>query len=164
MYTARVRSVVEYAVQVYGCVINGVQGKALEDVQAHALQVVMGAECSSYSRNLATLELETLAERRENLMLKFAIKCFKSKQHSWWFTPSPSLTALARLAHPSPPRFSVPPACTTRQEKSPFQTYARLLNTLTDSEWEALGLPDPVLRQFRTNSQIQFNCNNRSGF
>ena len=90
VYVARVRTVVEYGAQVYGCVINATQSEELEQLQAKCLQIALGASSRSYAKNLATLGLETLENRRQDLLKSFAISCFRAPEHRWWFTPHPN--------------------------------------------------------------------------
>ena len=89
LYIARVRSTLEYGAQVYHNVINGVQSEELESVQLKCLQIVRGRTSESYARNLCVLELQTLEDRRKELVKTFAIACYRSDEHRWWFTPHP---------------------------------------------------------------------------
>ena len=68
LHIARVRSTIEYAVQVYGTVINLSQADEIESVQRRCLQIVLGSESKSYERNLTTLSLSSLADRRQFLV------------------------------------------------------------------------------------------------
>ena len=77
LYTSRVRSTVEYSCQVYGGLLSAAQSKVIDDVQVRCCQIILGQRSASYSKNLATLELERLDVRRTHLMSKFAV--------SWWF-------------------------------------------------------------------------------
>ena len=60
------------------------------------LQVVLGAQSSSYSANLKRLSLDRLSDRRSDLILKFAISTFKNPKHRSWYTPSPHLNLLGK--------------------------------------------------------------------
>ena len=72
-YLVRIRPIIEYSAQVYGACINGLKAKELEQLQAHALMIIMGCSSKSYEKNMIALGLESLGERRENLMMKFAV-------------------------------------------------------------------------------------------
>ena len=85
IYVARVRSTLEYGSQVFDCVLNGSQAEELEAVQQRCLQIVMGSSSGSYRSNLSSLGLVSLAERRSQLVKQFAINCFRSPIHRWWF-------------------------------------------------------------------------------
>ena len=91
LYIARVRGTLEYGAQVFGTVLNASQSDELEAVQVKSLQIVLGSASSSYARNLEALGMVTLAERRLELIKSFAISCYKSVEHRWWFTPQPLL-------------------------------------------------------------------------
>ena len=86
-------------------------------------------------------------------MLRFAISCFKSEAHRWWFTPSPPPIRPTREARP---RFIVTPGKSARHEKTPFQTYTRLLNALSEEEWTSHNLPPlgSVSVPRKSNSQL----------
>ena len=90
LYVARVRSTLEDGAQVYECLINESQAEEIECVQRNSLQLIMGSNSGSYSANLAALGLSTLSERRKKLVKMFAIKCYRSPLHRWWFSPHPS--------------------------------------------------------------------------
>ena len=115
------------------------------------LQIVRGRNSESYSRNLAALDLVTLAERRNELILSFAISCFRSEHHRWWFVPHPPLPLNTRVA---PPRFLVPYSKRDRDEKRPIITYTEMLNGLSDSQWKELKLPPPTEVAVRSNVQL----------
>ena len=103
--------------QVIGPLLNEAQSHAMEDIQVKSLQIVLGARSMSYARNLAALGLESLATRRAILVKTFAIQCFKSTEHRWWFKPHPPLPLNTRL---KPPRFEVPLSKKDRDLKRPI--------------------------------------------
>ena len=80
-YCMRVRTILEYAVPVWGGLLNGQQALALEEVQRLACLVMLGGQASSYAQNLSKLELPRLSTRREELTRNFAIGCYKSSKH-----------------------------------------------------------------------------------
>ena len=104
----------------------------------------MGASATSHARNLASLNIETLQNRREGHALDFAIKCLLSKRHSFWFEPTPNSTANTRYKKP---RYLVPKFSTLRAESSPITYYSTLLNNLTEEEFNKLckNAPPPLL-------------------
>ena len=131
--------------------MNGAQSKEFEDCQRHALQVVLGAQSSSYSANLKRLSLDRLSDRRSDLILKFAISTFKNPKHRSWYTPSPP----PELTRQIPPRLIVPQLRTEYSENSmPLTTYTRVLNGLTETEWEDYGLPPVNTCHPKPNVQI----------
>ena len=64
VYITRVRSTVEYAAQVYHSLLNELQSSEIEDIQRASLQIILGTESQSYEKNLSTLGLSSLSERR----------------------------------------------------------------------------------------------------
>ena len=140
LYIARVRSCVEFGAQVYGAVVNISQSDTIEAVQSKALQIVLGSASRSYAKNLATLGLETLENRRQDLLKSFAISCFRAPEHRWWFTPHPPLPLPTRQVVP---RFLVPSCKKDRDEKRPIVVYSQMLNLLSEEEWRKLKLPHP---------------------
>ena len=88
-YCVRVRSILEYAAPIWGGLLNGLQVFALEEVQRLACLVILGGQASSYIQNLVKLQLPKLSIRREEITREFAVKCYKSNLHRWWFKPPP---------------------------------------------------------------------------
>ena len=74
-------------------------------------------------------------------MKKFAVSCYSSPIHSWWFSSHPPPAPTART---EAPRFTIPAMKRERQEKRPFVYLARLLNSMTGEEWENYGLDPKV--------------------
>ena len=102
LYLARVCSTLEYSAQVYSPLLNASQEKEIEAVQWKCMQIILEASSTSYRENLCNLGLVV---QREELVRSFAISCFRSTEHRWWFTPHPPLPLNTRLV---PPRFLVP--------------------------------------------------------
>ena len=119
LYIAIVRSTMEYGAAVFNPLLNGSQTEELESVQRRCLQIVLGSESRGYESNLAKLGLTTLAERRNELVRSFAISCYRSPNHRWWFNPHPALPLGTRYR---PPRFLVPKCKLQRDHKDLLQT------------------------------------------
>ena len=152
VYIARVRGVVEYGAQVYGCCLNKGQSQVLESIQARCLQIVLGKQSRSYRANLAALNLPRLDDRRVQLMQSFAISAYRSVHHRWWFSPNkPSLTKTRSAL----PRFRIPLLKLRRSENRPFQKYAELLNAISPEEWKRLRLDQIHHKLSRPNVQLQ---------
>ena len=151
LYIARVRSTLEYGAQVFGALINASQSDVLEAVQLKSLQIVLGRFSKSYVENMGALGLEPLAVRRRGLTRKFAIFCFRSNEHRWWFSPYPPLPSNTRLA---PPRFLVPRCKRERDAKRPVVVYSQLLNDISEEEWKQLKLPPPSSARPVPNVQL----------
>jgi hypothetical protein len=58
----------------------------LERVQKTALHIIYGAKYTTYEEILKSSNLSTLADRRENLISKFAIKTFHNPKFRSWFS------------------------------------------------------------------------------
>ena len=84
-------------------------------------------------------------------VVSFAIACYKSEEHRWWFTPHPPLPLNTRLV---PPRLLVPVGKRDRDDKRPIVKYTEILNQLTDEEWSLLDLPPPSSISHRHNLQL----------
>ena len=152
VYIARVRGVIEYGAQVYGCCLNKGQSQVLESIQARCLQIVLGKQSRSYRANLAALDLPRLDDRRVQLMRSFAISAYRSVHHRWWFSPNKPSLSKTRTALP---RFSIPLLKLRRSENRPFQKYAELLNAISPEEWKRLRLDQIHHELSRPNVQLQ---------
>ena len=84
-------------------------------------------------------------------MRQFAISCYKSELHRWWFKPHPPQTL--NMRH-KPPRFIVPRCKLMRDHKRPIVTYTEVLNSLTDEEWARLKLPPVATVRHAPNVQL----------
>ena len=120
-------------------------------MQRRCLQIVLGCRSKSYNSNMVELGLTTLSERRDELVRSFAISCFRSCEHRWWFSPHPPLPLNTRH---SPPRFLIPVSKRDRDLKRPIVRYTEILNGLTEEEWSKLKLPSPADVVHRPNLQL----------
>ena len=150
-YTLKIRSILEYASEVFGCVISAVQSKTLEDVQAKCLRIILGMKSRSYTANMTALKLERLEDRRNKKIEEFAIKSCRSLNHRWWFIPTPPSATPPRIA---PQRFVLPRTPSSRAEKRPFFIYTKILNNITDKEWSDMVLPSPIYFASQPNCQL----------
>ena len=133
VYLVKICHVTEYACQVFGTFLNGLQAKTLEDLQANACLVILGSSAQSYAKNLIRLAIPTLAARREELIREFAISTFRNQKHRWWYSPSPPPSKVTRQEKPRY-RFLLPNGktakLTARLEHSPITVYTKILNSL----------------------------------
>ena len=90
-------------------------------------------------------------ERREELVAQFAISCYCSIEHRWWFTPHPAPPLNTRI---KVPRFISPRSTRIRDDRRPIVKYTDILNNLSDEEWSQLKLPDPASAVPATNVQL----------
>ena len=80
IYILFVRSQLEQSAVVWSSSLTEQNKADLERVQRSALRIILGPKYESYKKSLATLDLETLEERREYLCLRFAQKCTKNEK------------------------------------------------------------------------------------
>ena len=85
VYLKQVRSVLELAVPAWHPGLTLADSLDIERVQKAAMHIILGTKYNSYSSALKTLELDSLADRREALCLKFGKKALKHDKHSNWF-------------------------------------------------------------------------------
>ena len=112
-------------------------------IQRQALAIILGKEGRSYRKNLAKLELETLAERRELLTKKFAVRTYVSYRHSnQCFVQNPKFSAKTRT---SQPRVLLPNMVTERGDGAPYSHMGKILNEMSLEEFELIskGVPPP---------------------
>ena len=102
-------------------------------VQKKAFVVILGREYISYENALTVLKLERLDTRRENISLRFAIKCTQSDRHSSMFPKNPNFRPNTR--HPKP--FLEPWCSTSRYFNSTIPALTRLLNenSVNSNQW-----------------------------
>ena len=85
VYIKQVRSVLELAVPAWHPGLTLSDSLDIERVQKAALHIILGKSYKSYSSALATVQLDSLADRREVLCLNFSKKAAKHEKHSNWF-------------------------------------------------------------------------------
>ena len=87
-YTSVLRPIIEFASPTYGPMLSADMANQLERLQLKAMKIVYG-DTISYGTVLEMTTLETLAERREKTIGKFAQQCLKNPKYSAsWFPPS----------------------------------------------------------------------------
>ena len=124
LYCSLVRSVIEFSSVTYGPMLTKYQENQLENLQKRCLRCMFGYQ-KSYRQLLEESGLQTLKERRETAMLKFAQKTSKNPVYAHWFkeNPNPRRNSL---------RFSKPyveeMARSERLYNSPLFYFRRLLN------------------------------------
>jgi hypothetical protein len=84
-YCTQIRPIVELAVPYWGNRITRLEANILEGVQKTALRIIYGENYTTYTEILSLSNLKTLAERREIVMTKFAIKTYNNPKFNSWF-------------------------------------------------------------------------------
>ena len=125
VFVKQIRSVLEMAVPAWHPGLTLSDTANIERVQRAACQVILGDKYSSYSEALQSLQLDSLAGRREALCLKFGKKAMKDAKHSNWFKFNDNL----RFTRQPKDQLCPVVARTKRFEDSPVSYLTRLLNT-----------------------------------
>ena len=128
IYCSIVRSVMEYSSITYGSMIPQYIKNTLENVQKKCLRSIYGAKLS-YKELLETSGLETLDQRRENALLKFAKKAAQNPQFANWF-PKNTNRSSNRIGK----EFEEVHARTDRLYFSPIYVMRRRLNASPDED------------------------------
>ena len=79
------RSLLEYAVPVWGGNITEKEQDMLEACQKVALAVILGDGYKSYKQGLHKTGLNSLKSRRVNIMERFSMKTYKNDKYKNWF-------------------------------------------------------------------------------
>ena len=91
VFFEQIRSVSEFAAQVWNSSLTGEQVASIERITKTVLHVILGDEYKSYNSALKGLELEKLSDRRRKICTKFAKKSLKHNKFSKWFKPNPRM-------------------------------------------------------------------------
>ena len=75
-YVKQIRPLVELAVPYWGTRITKHEATLIERVQKTALHIIFGDQYTTYKEALNESKLTTLADRREKLITKFALKTY----------------------------------------------------------------------------------------
>ena len=97
----------------------------LERVQKSALKVILGDKYKSYEEALKTIRIDSLAERRQKICLKFAQQCLRNEKLRDMFPRNLSDHMMKKR---NAEKFIVTKALTERFRKSAIPSMQRLLN------------------------------------
>ena len=122
VYTATVRSVLEYSSNVYHSQLNQHQINLLERVQKRSLRVIYGYQ-HTYEHLLELSGLEKLETRRQNAFEKFTNKTLKKPKYQSWF---PLKTQIREVRNIRP--YIEENAISQRLYRSPLYAMRRYLN------------------------------------
>ena len=88
IYKTILRPIIEFACCTYGPMLNAALENDIERLQLRAFKIVFGVNVS-YGTALANSETETLSERRNKLIEKFAHKTYQNPRYrNTWFPPA----------------------------------------------------------------------------
>ena len=126
IYMAFIRSVIEFASNVYGGFLSETQSDDLERLQANALRAAYGSNMS-YRRCLLKSEIPTLRERRHLLFMRFTKKILKNThfRNRWLPENDPIKYSLRHVE-----KYKIGKLRCERMEKTPIIRMRRLLNDL----------------------------------
>ena len=126
LYKSLVRPVLEFAAPAFHPLLTETQKAGLERLQAVALKVIFGWTVS-YATALEGSNTETLEERRNGLVKRFADKCVVSDRFSQWFKKNRNIPYGTRNRE----KYYLKTGRTTRYQKNPIYYMTRYLNGIT---------------------------------
>ena len=85
VFFEQIRSVAEFAAQVWNSSLTGEQVASIERITKTVLHVILGDEYKSYNSALKGLGLEKLSDRGRKICTKFAKKSLIHNKFSKWF-------------------------------------------------------------------------------
>ena len=124
IYVLYIRSTLELNCQVWHHSLTDEDTNALERVQKVALRIIYREDYESYENALAKSNLKTLAERRKEMCLKFAVRCTKHPRASKMFPLNKVSSHNLRRRE----KYAVQPARTDRLLHSAIPQLQRALN------------------------------------
>ena len=125
IYILFVRSILEQSATVWHSSLTQDNIDDLERIQKSAIKVILQDKYTTYEQGLAQLNIETLASRREQLCLDFALKCTKNDRVKHMF-PINEKSHDMQTRHED--KYKVQFANTGRLQKSSIIYMHKLLN------------------------------------
>lgn len=126
-YKQQILSVIEFAVPVWAPGLTKIQANRIERVQKTAVRIILGDTYISYKKGLAKLKLQTLAQRREKLCVKFTTKATKHPRFNTWFCNNDSKKTHTRSKWN---KYKSVLTRTRRYQKSPIPYLTEIANLL----------------------------------
>ena len=117
------RPTLEYAVPTYHPMLSAELSDRIESIQKRASKMIFGWG-SSYDQIIDSGKMVSLADRREELTKKFAVKTSKNNRFAHWFKRKDYGDLNLRVKKPFEENF----ARTERMKKSPVFYMRKLLN------------------------------------
>ena len=122
-YIKEIRIIAEHGVAIWNSGLTVSQVRTLENIQKVALKIIMGDRYTTYEKARINFGLKLLSESREDLCINYALKLFKSKYCSTFFTPATQNVATKNK------NLVVEPFCNTKKcYLAPHSYLARLVN------------------------------------
>ena len=132
IYFLFIRSLLEQSATVWHSSLTDENTNDLERVQKSAVRIILGDKYIGYTKSLEKLDMETLAERRKQLCLSFALKCRKNPKTKNMF---PENQKMHTMKTRNTERYKVEHANTERLKNSAIIYMQNLLN---DNELKTL--------------------------
>ena len=124
IYKSIIRSILETDCPVFHSQLTLENSDNMERIQKIVLRIVLGAQYLGYDDACLKLNLESLKARRENLCLKFALKCLTNTNHSNLFVKNLGTSHATR----NKLTFLEPICHSSRYQNSPVPYLTTLLN------------------------------------
>ena len=123
-YTMKIRSVLEFASPVFFSMLSSQNIADIERIQKIVLKVILGPDYDNYDNACKIMSTTSLATRRKQLALRFALSCLDSHQHKHLFKQRTSTYYKLRNIK----SFELPQCFTHRYASSPIPAMTKLLN------------------------------------
>ena len=81
VFQTYIRAILEYACAVWHPALTKQQSHQLERIQKRSCKIILGNNYQDYQSALQDLNITSLADRRENLILKFGQQVLNSERH-----------------------------------------------------------------------------------
>ena len=125
IYILFIRSILEQSCVVWHSSLTKENEEDLERVQKSAVRIILGRNFSDYGNALSEVNLDYLKIRRQDLCLKFAVKCIKSEKTQNMFPKREKEHAMKAR---NEEKYHVQHAKTSRLKNSAIPYMQRLLN------------------------------------
>ena len=122
IYKLFIRSICEYCSALFHSSLTQELSKKIEAIQSTALKIILADKYTDYKSALKYFQIESLFQRRENHMVKFAIKCTRDAFNSTLFPKNTNRSCKEE--------YQVNYARTTQYLQSTIPQCQRLLNKL----------------------------------
>ena len=90
IYKLFIRSICEYCSAVYHSSLSVELCEKIEAIQSTALKIILAGRYNNYRSALSHFQLDTLSQRRQKHMERFALKCTQDKYNNTLFPKSQS--------------------------------------------------------------------------
>ena len=122
IYYKHIRSILEFGAPAWDGALTKRDSLRLERVQRTALKIIFACKWDSYTKFLASINIEKLDKRRKKLALNFAKKAARHAKFKHWFQSLDNVNIFSKTYYkPTIGR-------TASLKKSPISHLTRLLN------------------------------------